>query len=144
MIQKRRRNNAPVRPYRRVSTVSDVVLALAVCAVTMGVIFLLVSYLDHSAKAEAELARLFALSLVLSGLFLLALSFGLTPADRTDRAAQLYPAVLGIAMGMLETIFFFAPIILAIPLPFLLLIALIEPVRRRFERMARPGPRVTG
>lgn len=143
-IQKRRRNNAPVRPYRHASTGSDVVLALAFCALTMGIVFLSVSFFDHSARAEAELARLFALSLVLTGLFLLAISFGLSPASRTDLAPCVYPALVGVVIGGLDAILFLAPVILAIPLPFLLLIVLIDPIRRRLERMATPGRRVTG
>jgi hypothetical protein len=144
VIQKRRRNNAPVRPYRRTSTASDVVLALGVCTLTMGIVFVLVSYLDHSAKAEAEIARLFGVALLLTGLFLAALSFGLSPADRTDFVPYVYPTLVGLIIGGIEASLFLAPVILAMPVPFLLLIVLVDPVRRRVERMATPGRRVTG
>ncbi len=110
----------------------------------MGVIFLAISFLVHTSGAEADLARLFAASLLLTGFFLFALGFSLLGDDRDTLAHYIYPALVGAVIGGLEAIAFLAPLLLAIPLPFLLLIVLFGPIRRRLERMATPGRRITG
>ncbi|HEY5477201.1 MAG TPA: hypothetical protein VIK11_10850 [Tepidiformaceae bacterium] len=144
VVHRRRRNNAPVRPYRRASAWPDLVLALALTGLTMGLVFFVLSFVDHSAKAEADLARLFATALVLMGLFLLALAFGLSGTSPDRLAQYAFPALLGLIVGGLESILFLAPALLALPLPFLLFVTLFGPFRRRIDRMATPGRRVTG
>ncbi len=122
----------------------DLFIALALCALTMGATFLAVSFVVPASGAEADLARLFAASLLLTGLFTFALGFSLLGDDRETMAHYLYPTVVGVVIGGLEAVAFLVPLLLAIPLPFLLLIVLFGPIRRRLERMATPGHRVTG
>jgi len=142
-MQRSRRNNAPVRPYRRPSPVADVLVALAFSAITMAVVFFVVSTLDHSGAAERELARLFAASLLLTGIFLAAIGLGIRDRERTTLDYFIYACFVGLFVGILDAFAFLSGQLWAIPLPLIVLVALFDPFRRRIERMAAPG-RKTG
>lgn len=134
-----RRNNAPVRPPQPPATIPDIIIALSASAMTMAIVFLALSFINVTGQAGAELARLFAASLLASALFLFALGFGLLGDDRADLVAYALPGLVGVTIGGLVAACFLAPALNLIPAPFVLLVVLLGPIRRRLERMAAPG-----
>jgi hypothetical protein len=135
----RRRNNAPVRPRRRPSTiVPDILLALSALAFTMAVIFLAASFLSEdvtAGEAGEFLARAFAGALAMTGLFLALLAFGLLGEDRGYFGQYLAPILLGILAGAIEAVLFLIPLGALLWAPFLLLFFAPQAVRRHL-----PGP----
>ncbi len=141
-----RRNNAPIRPPRPATTVPDFLFACAFTCFTMALIFFIASFLLNedvvSGSATKMLARFFAGTLLVAGLFTFALGYGLLRDDRSTADHYTFPIILGIAVGALESIFFLQTVQpLFILLPLLLLILAIRPLRRGISRMIFRGSR---
>lgn len=136
-----RRNNAPIRPRPRPSSLPDLMFACAAVALTMAVVFFLASFVDNDVAlgdAGRMLARLFAGTLLVSALF--ACLLGLVFARERGSPGQRYvfPLAVGIIAGGISASLFLQLQFLWMFLPFLLIILVIRPIRRRvFERGGR-------
>jgi len=132
-----RRNNAPIRPRKPVTSVPDLIFTLAFAGWTMALIFLSSSFVnDDVTEGEAGkiLARLFAGALALTATFGFALGLLLLRERRRQRDHYLVPALLGVAIGVLEAAFFLWAAAGLLLLPFLLLIFAFRGVRRAISR----------
>jgi len=133
-----RRNNAPIKPPRPATTVPDVLFACASTCFTMAVIFLIASFFSDdvtSGSAGKVLARFFAGTLLVSGLFLFALGYGLLRDERSNVDHYSFPIALGIVVGGLESFLFLLPAGQFLLAPLLLLVLAFRPVRRRLGRV---------
>ncbi len=143
-----RRNNAPVRPPRPpATTVPDLLLAVAVTCWSMGAIFFIASFFNANVTAgEAGriLARLFAAALVVTGLFLALLGWGLLRDERTRADHYVVPVLVGLLIGSVESAMFLWPAGKFLFAPFVLLIFVFRPVRRQISRMLNPVRGITG
>jgi hypothetical protein len=122
--------------------VPDLLFALAAAAWTMAILFLLASFADDtiaSGDAGRVLAQLFALALIVSGIFAFLLGFGLLRDDRRQADHYVLPIALGSLIGVLEVALFLLPATNLLFAPFVLLIFVFRPVRRRLSQMLRPG-----
>ncbi|MEO9254914.1 MAG: hypothetical protein ABI305_05200 [Tepidiformaceae bacterium] len=136
-----RRNNAPIRPQRNASSLPDLMFAVAAAGLMMAVVFFLASFVDNDVTlgdAGRVLARLFAGALLVSALF----AFLLAVVFARDRGARgehyVFPLAVGIIAGGISASLFLQLRFLWMFLPFLLLILVIRPIRRRvFERGGR-------
>lgn len=141
----RRRNNAPVRPPRPATVVPDFLLALATAAAAMAVAFVVASFTDADVTendAGRTLARIFAGSLLVSGLFL-GLLAALLLRDRENTTGTFaFPLVIGAIIGVLEAMLFLSAAGAWLLAPFLLLILLIRPVRRAVVNAVQPTRRL--
>jgi hypothetical protein len=141
-----RRNNAPIRPPRPATTVPDVLFACAFTCFTMAVIFFIASFLSDdvvSGRAGRILARFFAGTLVVSGLLMFALGYGLLREERRGTNHYAFPLGLGMLVGLIEATVFLQtpeqPLLLFAPL--LLLVLAIRPLRHRLMRLFGAGTR---
>ncbi len=137
-----RRNNAPIRPRRPATTVPDLLFALTAAAWTMAVTFFIASFLsDEVTAGEAGrlLARLFALALFITGLFMGLLGFGLLRDERDQADHYTVPVAVGIIIGGIEAVMFLIPTGEFLWAPFVLLVFVFRPVRRHLSRMMNPG-----
>jgi hypothetical protein len=129
-----------VRPRRPATTVPDFFFAVGMALLTMAVIFFIASFVheDLSAgDAGTMLARLFAATLLLSSLFLFILGVLLLRSDRKGLDHYVLPLAIGAVIGALESWLFLEPRgALLLLLPFLLLIFVLRPVRRRVSALA--------
>ena len=128
-----RRNNAPIRPPRPATTVPDVLFACAFTCFTMAVIFFIASFLSDdvvSGSAGKVLARFFAGTLVVTGLLMFALGYGLLRDERRATDHYSFPVGLGVVVGALESFVFLNTIEQLLWAPLLLLVLAIRPVRR--------------
>jgi hypothetical protein len=126
--------------------VPDVLFACASTCFTMAVIFVVASFFSDNVTAGSAgrvLARFFAGTLVVSGLFLFALGYGLLRDERARVDHYSFPIALGIVIGGLEAFLFLLPAGQFLLAPLLLLIFAFRPVRRRVGRLvgAGAGPR---
>ena len=132
--QKRRRNNAPVRPRRPATGVPDLLFAIATALLTMAAIFVAASFMDEdlsNGDAGTDLARIFAATLALSGILLALMGFLLLRDERGRADHYRVPIPVGGLIGGLEGAMFLdpqAPVFLLGPL--LLLVFALRPVRR--------------
>ncbi|WP_322795746.1 hypothetical protein [Tepidiforma sp.] len=136
----RRRNNAPIRPRREPSSAPDLAFALAAAAAVMAGIFAAATFLvpDLSrGDAGTDLARVFAAFLALAAVSLGAAGV-LLSAGSDDRASHVIaPAGIGAAIGVAEALILLRPAPALIPVPFVLLVFALRPVRRILARRAR-------
>ncbi|HNM79194.1 MAG TPA: hypothetical protein PKI89_12555 [Tepidiformaceae bacterium] len=139
----RRRNNAPVRPRRRATTVPDVLFAIGMAALTMAVVFFLASFFDDSLSTGdvgTTLARAFAASLGLTAVFVFLLALLLLRDDRSNLDHYKTPLLLGVLIGLLESwLFLDAQPLVVLCLPLVLLIFALRPVRRALSALFRPS-----
>lgn len=135
----RRRNNAPIRPHREPSSAPDIVFTLAAAAAVMAGIFAAASFLmpDLSrGDAGTDLARVFAAFLALAAVCLGAAGV-LLSAGSNDRASHVIaPSVIGAAIGVSESLILLRPAPALIPVPFILLLFALRPIRRSLARPA--------
>ena len=139
-----RRNNAPIRPPRPATTVPDVLFACAFTCFTMALIFFVASFLSDdvvSGSAGRVLARFFAGTLLLAGLFMFALGFGLLRDERSSADHYTFPIVLGALVGGFESLFFLNTVEQLLFLPLLFLLLAIRPLRRAITRFLFRGSR---
>lgn len=142
-----RRNNAPIRPPRPATTVPDVLFACAFTCFTMALIFFIASFLSEdvvSGSAGKVLARVFAGTLLLAGLFMFALGYGLLRAERSTANHYVFPIALGIGVGAFESIFFLQTVEQLLFLPLLFLLLAIRPLRRGLAHLFFRGSRRPG
>lgn len=142
---RRRRNNAPVRPRRPATGVPDVLFAIGMAMLVMGVAFVGASFLDEdlsSGDAGTDLARIFAACLMVSSLLTFLMGIMLLRDDRRRADHYVVPLAIGALVGGIEAAFFLAaktPVFLALPL--LLFVFVLRPVRRTLAAIFRPGRR---
>lgn len=142
---RRRRNNAPVRPRRPATGVPDVLFAIGMAMLVMGVAFVGASFLDEdlsSGDAGTDLARIFAGCLMVSSLLTFLMGIMLLRDDRRRADHYVVPLAIGALVGGIEAAFFLAaktPVFLALPL--LLFVFVLRPVRRTLAAIFRPGRR---
>jgi hypothetical protein len=141
-----RRNNAPIRPSRPATTVPDLLFACAFTCFTMAVVFFGASFLSEdvvSGSAGKVLARFFAGTLLLAGTFMFALGYGLLRDDRSQADHYTFPIMLGIAVGLFESIFFLKTVEQFLFLPLLFLLLAIRPLRRAISGLLFRGSKRT-
>lgn len=133
-----RRNNAPIRPPRPATTVPDVLFACAFTCFTMAVIFFIASFLSEdvvSGSAGRILARFFAGTLVVAGLLIFLLGYGLLREERRTVNHYSFPIGLGVVVGALESFVFLQTLEQLLFAPLLLLVFAIRPLRHRLMRL---------
>ena len=137
-----RRNNAPIRPRRPATSVPDVMFALATAGWTMAVVFVAASFLNDNitvGEAGRVLARLFAGALAVASLFTVLMGLVLLRDDRNQADHFRAPMGIGVLIGGLASLLFLELQFQLLFLPFLLLIVVIRPVRRRIFGRRRPA-----
>jgi hypothetical protein len=142
-----RRNNAPIRPRRRASSLPDLMFAFAAAALTMAVVFFISSFVAEDVtigEAGKVLARLFAAALAVSALFAFLLGLVLLREGRPEGDHYVFPMAVGIIAGGLSASLFLQLQFLWMFLPFLLLILVIRPIRRRVFERGRPARGLQG
>jgi hypothetical protein len=135
-----RRNNAPIRQRKPATSMPDLLFALALAGWTMAVVFFVASFLNDtvtSNEAGKELARLFAGALSITSLFAFLLGIVLVRDERNQADHYLTPFAIGIAIGALESMIFLVPADTFLLAPFLLLIFVFRPIRRRISTSLR-------
>ncbi|MEO8540416.1 MAG: hypothetical protein ABI577_11805 [bacterium] len=138
----RRRNNAPLRPRRKATTVPDVLFALGMALLVMATIFFIASFVDENLSngdAGTVLARAFAGTLAVSALFAFLLGILLLRSDRNQLDHYVAPLLIGGFVGAIEGWLFLAaqpPVFLLVPL--LLLVFSLRPLRRALSRRFLP------
>lgn len=132
-VQKRRRNNAPVRPRRPATTVPDLLFAIAMGLFVMSGVFFIASFTDDNLSngdAGTQLARIFSGTLFLSSIFIFLLGILLLRDERTRLDHFTVPLVIGAIVGVLEAAMFLNPqSALLLVGPLLLLVFALRPVR---------------
>jgi hypothetical protein len=110
----------------------------------MALIFFVASFLSDdvvTGSAGKILARFFAGTLLLSGLFMFALGYGLLRDDRSSADHYTFPIILGVAVGVFESIFFLKTVEQLLVLPLLFLLLAIRPLRRAISGLLFRGSR---
>ncbi|MGI8927768.1 MAG: hypothetical protein ACR2HN_14165 [Tepidiformaceae bacterium] len=126
-----------MRRRRPATSIPDLLFAVAAAAWTMAVIFFAASFFDDNVTAGDAgrvLARIFAGSLFVSGLFLGLLGVGLLRDDVRQSDHYVVPLLLGAVIGALESVIFLLPAEELLIAPFALLIFAFRPVRRWVAR----------
>jgi hypothetical protein len=139
-----RRNNAPIRPRRPATTVPDVLFACSATCFTMAIIFFVASFLSDDVVAGSAgrmLARLFAGTLALAGLFMAALGYGLLRDDRATADHYTFPIILGMLVGGFESLFFLNTVEQLLFVPLLFLLLAIRPLRNAITGLLFRGSR---
>jgi hypothetical protein len=142
-----RRNNAPVRSRRPATSVPDLLFALATVGWTMAFVFVVASFADDNVtvgEAGKVLARLFAGALAVASGFTFLLGLVLLRNDRHQPDHFLAPMGIGILTGLLASVLFLTLQFRLLFLPFLLLVLVVRPIRRRVfggRRSARGAAR---
>ena len=141
-----RRNNAPIRPRRPATSVPDVLFALASAGWAMAVLFFLASYINEDVtvgEAGRVLARMFAGALAIASAFTFMLGLVLLRDERGEMDHYVIPMVIGTLIGALASLLFLTLHFELLFLPFLLVIFVLRPVRRRVfpRRTARTAVR---
>jgi hypothetical protein len=134
-----RRDNAPIRKRKPATTVPDFLFSLAAAAWTMAVVFVIASFADDDVTAGEPgtiLARMFAAALALSGVFGFLLGLILLRDERRQRDHYITPMILGVIMGGLVAALFLIPANTFVLAPFLLLVFVYRPLRKRIARLA--------
>lgn len=99
----------------------------------MAVIFFVASFLSEdvvSGSAGRVLARFFAGTLVISGLLMSALGYGLLREERRSVDHYSFPIGLGVVVGAIESFLFLQTYEQFLFAPLLLLVLAIRPIRR--------------
>jgi len=137
-VPARKRNNAPIRPRKPATGIPDLLFAVATIGWSMAIVFVLSSYLDSNVttgEAGKLLARVFAGMLGVTGLFFFLLGLVLLRDERNRADHYVVPMVVGFLIGALEAVLFLWPADKLLILPFVLLIFVLRPVRRRISRL---------
>lgn len=131
-----RRNNAPVNPPRQPSLVPEPLICIAVALGVMGAIFLAFSFIGFFADGETgrTLARMFAASLLVTGLLVFLLGFGLLGEHRGKGSFYGVPALLGVVIGAVAAALFVAGSGEFVLAPFALAVLAMRPFRGLFRR----------
>ena len=137
----RRRNNAPVRPPREATGVPDFLFACAAALGTMAAVFFVASFVHEDLSqgdAGTQIARIFAATLLLSGL-LLGLLGMLLLRDRANRSDHvIVPVAVGVLVGGLESWLFLEPRgAILLLLPMILLVFALRPVRKGLRSLVQ-------
>lgn len=138
-IQPGKRESAPARRRRPATGIPDLLFAFAAIGWAMAAVFVLSSYLDSNVtvgEAGKVLARMFAAMLAVTGLFAFLLALVLLRDERRRLDHYVVPIVVGCLIGALEASLFLWPADKLLFLPFLLLVFVLRPVRRRVARWA--------
>jgi hypothetical protein len=126
--------------------VPDFLFACAFTCFTMTLIFFGASFLSEdvvSGSAGRVLARFFAGTLLLAGTFMFALGYGLLRDDRGMADHYTFPIILGIAVGLFESIFFLKTVEQLLFVPLLFLVLAIRPIRRGLSGILFRGSKRT-
>jgi hypothetical protein len=132
-----RRENAPIRRRRPATTVPDVLFGIASMLWTMALVFLIASFANNNVTAGDAgriLARMFAGALIVAGLFVGALGFALLRDDRQQVDHYTIPIALGAIVGAAEAWLFLVPAGKWLPLPPILLLFTLRPLRHAISR----------
>jgi hypothetical protein len=132
-----RRVAAPVRPRRPVSTVPDLLVAIAVMGWAMAALFAVASFSDDNVTAgEAGpiLARLFAAALGTFATFVFVLALALLRDERGDWTHYGVPTVVGVVAGTLVAFLLLETAGAWIFAPLLLLLFALRPLRSAVAR----------
>lgn len=124
----------------------DVLFALAAAGWAMALLFFLASYINEDVtvgEAGRVLARLFAGALAIASAFTFMLGLVLLRDERGDADHYVVPMVIGTLIGALASLLFLTLHFELLFLPFLLVIFVLRPVRRRVfpRRTARTAVR---
>jgi hypothetical protein len=139
----RRRENAPIRRPRPATVVPDFLFALSMTAWTMAIAFTVATFVSDDITAGDTgkiLARVFSAALAISGLLLFFLGVMLLHDDRAYADHFTLPLLVGAAIGVIDAWLFLLPAGSWLPAPFVLLILLFRPVRRKLGRLLRRSP----
>ncbi len=129
-----RRNNAPIRPRQRATSVPDFCFSFAAAGWTMAVVFFVSSYLDADVTAGDAgkiLARMFAAALAVASAFAFMLGVLLLRDDPDKPNHYVLPMAIGIIVGGLVAMLFLQLQFAWMFAPFLLFVFVIRPVRQR-------------
>ena len=132
----RKRDNAPIRPRRPATGIPDLLFAVAAIGWAMAIVFILASFVDAdvtTGQAGELLARVFAGMLAVTALFFFLLGLVLLRDDRNHPDHYVVPMVVGFIIGALEAVLFLWPADALLIVPFVLLIFVLRPVRRRLS-----------
>jgi hypothetical protein len=116
--------------------------ALATAGWTMAVVFVVASFLNDNitvGEAGRVLARLFAGALAVASLFTFLMGLVLLRDDRNQADHFRAPMGIGVLIGVLASLLFLELQFQLLFLPFLLLILVVRPVRRRIFGRRRPA-----
>ena len=108
----------------------------------MAAIFLVASFSNEnltSSEAGRVLARVFAVLLALSGLFVGLVALLLLREERRRPDHYITPGIVGMLIGSLEGFLFLWPTNQFLWAPFALLVFALRPVRRLIADMLQPG-----
>ncbi len=138
-----RRNNAPINPPREPSLIPDPLICLAAAFGAMGVVFLSMSFSSAIIEDSAgrTLARLFAGSLLISGLLLFLLGHGLLHEWRGQSEYYAWPTLLGVIIGVSASLLFVAETGQVVAVPFFFTVLAIRPISRLMTRRGKGGQR---
>jgi hypothetical protein len=122
--------------------VPDFLFACAATALTMGATFFAATLTGDdvvAGGAGTDLARLFAASLGVAGVFASLLG-ALLLGDEPDRADHfVFPCVLGILVGAVEAVFFLWPVRFFLLFPLIFLVFSLRPLRKGVRAMLGGG-----
>ena len=138
-----RRNNAPIRPPKPATSVPDVVFTLAAAGITMAAIFFIASFSNGTiteGEAGKVLARMFAGALAITSACGCALGLLLLRGERRAPDHYVLPGVLGLVIGVAESVLFLIPAPAFLWVPFVFLVFAFRPVRRRISRLSHRQP----
>jgi len=138
----RRRENAPIRPRRPATVVPDVLFAFAMTTWTMAAVFTVATFVSDdvtAGEAGKILARVFSAILGVTGVLLFLLGVMLLRDERQQADHFTAPFVVGVVIGGLEATLFLAAAGAWLPLPFVLLVFILRPVRRLAGRLVGRG-----
>jgi len=114
--------------------VPDILFAIGSALLTMAAIFFIASFVHEdlsSGDAGTDLARIFAATLTLSAILMFLLGLLLLRDERARLDHYLFPIVIGLAVGALESWLFLEPRGAALLLlPLVLLVFAFRPLRR--------------
>lgn len=138
-----RRNNAPINPPREPSLVPDPLICLSAAFLAMGLFFLAISFSSAIIEDSAgrTLARLFAGSLLVSGLLMFLLGHGLLHEARGRSEYYAWPMLLGGFIGLAAALLFMAEAGRLVALPFAFIVFAIRPIGRFMTRRGKGGRR---
>jgi len=141
-----RRNNAPITGGRRRRSrfVPELLITFAVIGWVMAIIIGGASFADDSitsGEAGQMLARVFASALGIAALFIFLLAVAVLGQDRGRQEHYVLPVTLGVLIGVPEALLFLAPAGRFLPIPFVLLLPLVRPVRRLLLGLLPAGGR---
>lgn len=141
-----RRNNAPISggSRRRSRFVPELLITFAAIGWVMAIVIAGASFADDSitsGEAGQMLARVFAGALGIAALFVFLLAVAILGEERGRQEHYMLPVTLGVLIGVPEALLFLAPAGRYLPIPFVLLLLLLRPVRRLLTGILPGGGR---